>query len=136
MLYSDSMQGLRDYRGCDSIVQKWRRNQKAVHKICYTNGGIAILKENYADEMTWRDEDEPYIFELWRVPNMVVGSQRQDFRTEQVARFPVQHRFNTSFGWFVLVSNDETITLNEAIRFGRAFAHGKYVTWRVDLETL
>lgn len=89
---------------------------------------------NIGDPCTHREKDEPYIFEVWRRGGHIVGTQRQDFGTEQVKRFTVIHRFQTSFGWFVIVSDDPVITFQHAIFFAKAVAFGNVVKYRVDLK--
>lgn len=97
---------------------------------------VCIMPIDFADECTWKGDDDPYIFEVWRRGGHCVGTQRQDFDREQLDRFAVKHHFRTSFGWFTIVSDDTVISLQHAIHFARAFAFGNVVRYRVDLKGL
>lgn len=75
-----------------------------------------------------------YQFEVWRRSDHIVGTQRQDFENEQLQRFPVLWRFMTTYGGFIIVSNDKIISRQHAINFAKAFALGNVVHYRVDLK--
>lgn len=81
---------------------------------------------------------EPIIYEIWikRPEYQVWGTRRQDFQTEQIARFPFCSRFNSSVGRWIIVSNDESLTNEHAIEFARAVAAGKVKTFHIDLSSV
>lgn len=77
---------------------------------------------------------EPHIFEIWRHwgSGEIHGSRRQDFQTEQVARFMNVYRFNSSIGAWIIVTDCDDITNGDAIEFARMIFEKRYRTIHVD----
>jgi hypothetical protein len=89
---------------------------------------------DFSDDFTFMDEGDWYQFEVWERAGHVVGTQRQDMGNEQLQRYPVIFRFMTTFGGFIIVSDDTRITRQLAIDFAKAFALKRVVHYRVDLK--
>lgn len=80
-------------------------------------------------------EHEPIIYEIWiKKPEYEVwGTRRQDFQTEQIARFRRVFRFNTSVGRWIVVSDDPNMTTDHAINFARMVKENRIRIFHVDL---
>lgn len=94
------------------------------------------MSTEYTDYCTERAPNDPYVFEVWRNSDHIAGTQRQDIPPENWVRYAVLFRFYTSYGWFVILSDDKIITRQHAINFARAFAKGNVIRWRVDLKDI
>ena len=92
------------------------------------------MNTDFSDDFTFMNEGDWYIFDVWTRNGHVVGTQRQDYGNEQLQRFAVIWRFMTSYGGFIIVSDDKVVTRQRAIDFAKAFALGKVVHYRVDLR--
>lgn len=91
------------------------------------------MNTDFSDDFTFMDDGDWYIFECWRRGDHTVGTQRQDFRNEQLERFAGIYRFMTSYGGFIIVTDDLQVNRSQAIEFAKAFALGKVVHYRIDL---
>jgi hypothetical protein len=94
------------------------------------------MTTDFSDDFTFMDDGDWFIFECWRRGDHVAGTQRQDYGNEQLQRFSVIHRFNTSYGGFIIVSDDPQVDFNQAVFFAKAFAFGKVVHYRIDLKSV